>query len=149
MSFNSWQHKNTCFFIILQKGVIEFEAVTVAFAHHRLTVPPGHHRVGGENGVVGAEAHRAALVGHLALVVHQVDDRVPGRRIELGRVGLDEAEDVAGVLDRHGVQSEAQAETGQPLLPCVACRGDLALETAGAEATGDDEPVEVRETSGC
>jgi hypothetical protein len=60
--------------------------VPVTFAHDRLAVRlatfvPGEHRV------VGAEAHRAALVGDVALVEHQVDHRVLGGRVELGRVG--------------------------------------------------------------
>ena len=64
------------------------------------------------------------------------------------RVGVGEAEHVAGELDRHRLQAEAQPEARQPLLAGVAGGGDLALDAAGAEATGDHDAVELGEAAG-
>ena len=66
---------------------VELVAVAVALADDRLAVGLGDLGARLEHGVVGAEAHRAALVGDVALVVHQVDHRVLRRRVELRRVG--------------------------------------------------------------
>ena len=84
----------------------------------------------------------------VALIVHQVDDGVRAARIELGGVGVGEPEHVAGELDGHGVQSEAQPEARHALLTGVARGGDLAFHSTGAEPTGDDHPVELGEASG-
>ena len=127
---------------------VELVAVTVPLADDRLAVGLGHLGARLEHGVVRAQAHRAALVGHVALVVHQVDHRVLGRRVELGRVGVGQTEHVAGELDRHRLQPEAQPEAGHALLAGVAGGGDLALDAAGTEAAGDDDAVEVGEAPG-
>ena len=71
-----------------------------------------------------------------------------GRRVELGRVGVGQAEHVAGELDRHRLQPEAQPEARHALLAGVAGGGDLALDAAGAEAAGDDDAVEVGQAAG-
>ena len=126
---------------------VELVAVAVALAHHRLAVGGGDLGARLEHGVVGAEAHRAALVGDVALVVHQVDHRVLRGRVELGAVGVGEAEHVAGELDRHRLQAEAQPEARQQLLAGVAGRGDLALDAAGAEPAGDHHAVELGEAA--
>jgi hypothetical protein len=98
----------------LRYSLVELVAVAMAFADDRLAVRRGDLRTCGEHGVVGAEPHRAALVLDAALFEHQIDHRVVRRRIELGGVGVGEPDDVAGELDRHRLQSEAQPETRQP-----------------------------------
>ena len=127
---------------------VELVAVAVPLADHRLAVRRGNLGARFEHGVVGAEAHRAALVGDVELVVHQVDDRVLGGRVHLGRVGIGEPEHVAAELDGHRVQAEAQPEARHAFLAGVAGGGDLALEAAGAEPAGDHHPVEVGEPPG-
>ncbi len=72
--------------------LVELVAVTVTLADDRLAVGRGDLAALREHGVVGAEPHRAALVGDVALVEHQVDHRVLRRRVELGRVGSGEPE---------------------------------------------------------
>ena len=67
--------------------LVELVAVPMALAHDRLAVGRRDLAAAGEHGVVGAEAHRAALVLDAPLVEHEVDHRVMGGRFELGRVG--------------------------------------------------------------
>ena len=50
--------------------------------------------------------------------------------VELGRVGAGQAEHVAGELDRHRLQAEADAEARHVVLAGVAGGGDLALDAA-------------------
>ncbi len=119
--------------------------MTVPLAHDGLAVRVVHTTPGLEDGVVGAEPLGAALVADVALVVHQVDDRVRRVGIHLRGVGADEPHHVAGELDRHRLQAEAQAEARDVVLTGVPGGSDLALEAAVAEPAGDHDPVEVRE----
>ena len=68
---------------------------------------------GCEHRVIRAEAHGATHVGDVALVVHEVDHRVRGVRVHLGRVGTGQAHHMAGELDRHHLEAEAQPEARQ------------------------------------
>ena len=54
-----------------------------------------------------------------------------------------EAEHVAGEVDGHHLQAEAQPEARDAVLAGVAGGGDLALDAALAEPAGDDDAVEV------
>ena len=118
---------------------VELVAMAVALADHRLAVGLVDLRARLEHRVVRTETHRAALVGDVALVVHDVDHGVLRRRVELRGVGVGQAEDVAGELDRHRLQPEAQPEARHPLLAGEACRGDLAFDAAGPEPARDDD----------
>ena len=75
--------------------------------------------------------------------LHEVDHRVRGGRVELARVGAGQAQHVAGVVDRHHLQAEAQAQARDVVLARVLGGGDLALGAPLAEAAGDDDAVEV------
>src|SRR3954464_141209 len=69
-----------------------------------------------------------------------------GRRlVELVGVGAVEAEHVAGELDRRHLQSETDAEEGNPALPDVADRLDLSLGAAHPESARDEDRVGVGE----
>ena len=57
---------------------VELVAVAVPLGHDGLLVGVRHLRPVDQLGDVGAEAHRAALVGHVALAVHEVDHRRAG-----------------------------------------------------------------------
>ena len=57
-------------------AVVHLEAVAMALVDDLLAVDRGGLRAGRQLRRVEAEAHRAALVLHLALVGHEVDDRV-------------------------------------------------------------------------
>jgi hypothetical protein len=56
--------------------VVDLVPVTVPFVHDVLAVRSVHDRAGRELRRVRAEAHRAAEVDDVALLVHEVDDRV-------------------------------------------------------------------------
>ena len=58
-----------------------------------------------------------------------------------------QAGDVAGELDHHHLQPEAQPEARDVVLAGVSGRGDLALDAALAEAAGDDDAVEVAQAA--
>src|SRR5665213_3775815 len=75
------------FFEALAVAGVHFVAVAVPLGHDHVAIGPGHLRVGQEPGIVRAEAHGPALVGHVDLIVHQVDHRVAGGGLELARVG--------------------------------------------------------------
>ena len=122
---------------------IELEAVSMAFADDGFAIGRVHSRAWREDGVIGAESHRAAFVRHLSLVVHEIDDRVTSGWLKLRRVRLCEAGHITGELDRHGVQAEAETETRNRMFPCITRRGDLALEAAGSEPSRDHQTVEV------
>ena len=124
---------------------VELVAVAVPLRHDRGAVGLGDLRALGQLGDVGAEPHGAAHVGDAALRVHEVDHRVRGGGIELARVRTGEAEDVPGVLDRHHLQAEAQAEARDLVLAGVAGRHDLALGAPLAEPAGDHDAVELAE----
>ncbi len=66
-----------------------------------------------------------------------------GGRVELGGVGVRDAGQVAGRLDDDALQAEAQPEQRDALLAGVGDGGDLALDTAVAEAAGHADRVHV------
>ena len=72
----------------LAVAVVHLEAVAMPLVDDLLAVDRGGLRAGRQLGRIEAEAHRAALVLHLALVGHEVDDGVLGEHVELGRVGV-------------------------------------------------------------
>ena len=119
--------------------VVHLEAVAVPLVDDLLAVDRGGLRAGRQLGRVEAEAHRAALVLHVALVGHEVDDRVLGEHVELGRVGVRGADDLARELDDRALQAEAQAEVRDAVVAGVVGGEDLALDAAMAEAARDQD----------
>jgi hypothetical protein len=102
-----------------------------------------------------AQPHRAAhvrvgvalldrAVGVLPLV-DQGNDRVPGVRVEFGRVGAGQAGHVAGVLDGGDLHPQADAQIRDAVFAGVAGGDDLALDATLAEATGHEDRVVLRE----
>ena len=64
-----------------------------------------------------------------------------GRRgLELVRVGALQPGQVAGDLDHHALQTQAEAEDRDLVLAGVADGADLALHAADAEAAGEQTP---------
>ena len=117
--------------------------MTVTLGHDVFAVDRVHLRAGAQLCDVRAETHGAALVDDAELRRHQIDHGIVRLGVELGRVGAAHAERVAGVLDGHHLQTEAQPETRDALLARVARRGDLAFDTALAEPAGDHDAVEI------
>ena len=114
--------------------------------HDLLAVGALDERAGVQLGGICAEAHRAAEIDHLTLLVHEVDDGMGRVRVELARVGAGQAADVARELDDRAVEAETQAEERQAVFPGEAGGSDLAFDAPEPEAARDHDPVEVLES---
>ena len=73
----------------------------------------------------------------------QADHRIPGIGIDLGGIGVVEADDVAGKADHRRVEAVADAEVGHVVLPRELGGADHALETPGAEPARHEYGVHV------
>ena len=124
----------------LAVAIVDLEAVAMALVDDLLAVDGGSLRAGREPGRVEPEAHRPALVLELALVGHEVDHRVLGEHVELGRVGVLRADDLAGELDDRALEAKAQAEIGDVVVAREVGGKDLALDAAMAEAARHEDP---------
>ena len=89
---------------------------------------------------IEAEAHRAALLLHVALVGHEVDHGVGGEHVELGGVGVLRPEHVPRKLDDAALEPEAQAQVRDLVLAGVVRGQDLALDAAMPEPARDEDP---------
>src|SRR5438552_7781910 len=125
--------------------VVELVAVAVALGHLGGLVGAMGARAGDEPTVVFAEPHRPALVDDPALGVEERDDGIRRLGVELGGVRLVAAEVVAGELDGHDMQAEAEPEVGDAAGAGEAGGLDLALDAALTEAAGHDDAVDVGE----
>src|SRR5262249_11892825 len=123
--------------------VVELVAVAVALLDLRLPVGACREAAGLEGATVGAEPHGAALLDHPRLIGHQVDDLLRRLGVELARIGLAPAHDMARELDGRDLHAEAEPEVGNAALARVLGGQDLALDAALAEAAGDHHPVHV------
>src|SRR4029079_5437673 len=123
----------------LSVPVVHLEAVAMPLVDDLLTVDRGSLRAGCQLGQIEAEAHRAALVLHLALVGHEVDDRVVGEHVELGRVGVASPDDLAGELDDRALETQAEAQIRDAVFASEVGSKDLALDPAMAETARDED----------
>ena len=124
---------------------VHLVAVAVPLGHGARVVDLGDLGAGREHRRVRPEPHGAALVDHVRLVLHEVDDRVRSARVELPRVRAVEPREVARHFDHHHLQPEAEAEAGDPVLACVPGGSHHPLDAPLAEAAGDDDAVELVE----
>src|SRR5437879_8626176 len=92
---------------------------------------------------VGAEPHRTPLVGDGVLIVKHGDDGVWRVVVELGAVGVLQADDVAGELDDGALQAETDAEERRLLFAGIADGIDFAAGTAIVEPAWNKDPVEA------
>ncbi len=95
----------------------------------------------------GTQAHGAALLGHVLLRAHQVDDTIRTIRIELGRAGAGKADDVAGKFAHGHLHTQANAQIRNLVLAGELGREDLALQGALAEAARTKIPEASPRTS--
>src|SRR3954452_10054291 len=132
---------------LLAVVVVHLVAVAVALLDPRVAVRLTHDRAGCQLGGVEPEAHGAAQVARALdvrlLLLHGRDHLLGAVGVELGGGGLLEARDVAGVLDHHALQTEAQAERGDPVVSRVGERAELAVEPTHAEAPRHADGVDV------
>src|SRR5439155_13222082 len=124
---------------------VDLVAVPVAFVYELLAIRRRDLRTRQQPGRVHPEAHGAAHLHHLALLVHEVDDQMRRADVELTRVRAGEAADVASEVDHHHLEAEAEPEARDAVVAGVAGGRDLALDPPLAEPAGDDDAVEVAE----
>src|ERR1051326_8439381 len=127
---------------------VELITVAMPFADLRHTVggarEPAFREIAGKR----PQAHGAAeLVDAFQLAQFKDDARRCGR-IELGRVGMFHATDVASVLDHHRLHAEADAEIRNLVLARIANGVDHALDTALAKTARHENAIESFELPG-
>ena len=119
---------------LLTEGIVELIAMTMALANHLLPI--------GSKGIgillhlarICPQAHGAALVLHVYLRSHQIDDRILGLGVKLSAVGTIHAADMAGKLDNGTLHAKAQPQERQLVLTGILDCLDLALNTAVTKA---------------
>ena len=94
--------------------VVDLEPVAMALVDDLVTVDRRRLGAGRELGRVEAQAHRAALVLHVALVGHEVDDRVPkvAGRMNGGVAGFDGGRRPRGQCPDFGLQGFQRLAVG-------------------------------------
>ncbi len=90
---------------------------------------------------VRSQTHRTAHVRNGVLLVEQADDGVGEVVVDLRRVGVLQADHVAGEFDHRALQAQADAEERHALLPREADGLHLARDAAVAEAARNQDAV--------
>ena len=90
-------------------------------------------------------AHIAVAGDDILLLFHRGDHRILAIRLELGGIRILKTEDVTGVLDDHGLQTEAQAKCRQARLTSELQRADLAFDATDAETARNDDAIDIVE----
>src|ERR1700682_163251 len=129
----------------LTVGVVELEAMPVSFVHDRLAIGLRRQRAGLQLAGVEAETHGAALIGDVALLGQEVDDRMAGEGVELGAVGVRVTELVAAELDDGAVHPEAETQVRRQRGPGESGRGNLPLDAAMTEPARNHDAVDIVE----
>src|SRR5689334_3660096 len=106
----------------------------VPFADQLAAVQLSAAAAGSEHTFVRAEPHRAALVLHRHLIIHQVDHRVRRGLRELARARAGKPTAVARELHHRQLHAETDAEERHAVLTRVADGVDLPLGAALTEA---------------
>ena len=120
-------------FELLQIVVVELVAVTVTLRNIELSVGRSDLRTLLQRTGIGAQTHRAALGRHALLLLHQVDDRMR-RRFHFARIGVGDAQHVAGELDHGALHAQTDAEERNVVFAGITHGHDLALDAAVSEA---------------
>src|SRR5215210_4092077 len=79
----------------LTVSIVELKSVAVALVYDRLAICPGGFGAWNQVAWIRAEAHRAAHVGYIALVGHDVNHGVGAARVNLRSKSMSEAQHVA------------------------------------------------------
>ena len=123
--------------------IVELVSVTVALVDYKGAVQArrfgGHHQLAR----LGAEAHRAAFLGHSGLLVQHGDDRVRCVGVKLSRVGFGEFQHVAREFDGGDLHAQAQAQIGHVVLAGVARGLDFAFDAAPAKAARHEDAAQA------
>lgn len=131
---------------------VHFVTVTMTFSDMRGAVQFRDDGTFFKLSRIGAKTHGVSHVtiagDDVFLLLHGCDDWGRAIGLELGGVRVLQAEDVAGVFDDHGLQAEAQAEGRQLVLTGELQGTDLAVDATDAEASGNDDAVDLVERGG-
>ena len=123
--------------------VVELKTVAVALLHQLAKaqgrIGPRRVRAGGQLAVIDTQPHRAAHIGDVTLVGHQVDHGKLRAEVELCAVRLVALQNVARKVDAHDLHPQTQAQVGDALLARKVGGADLAFDAAIAKAARHDD----------
>src|SRR5215472_10121996 len=121
----------------LAKLIIELVAMAVALEDNGFAIGPVGLCAGRQAADPVSQAHGTALVSHLALRGHQIDDRVGTLGIEFGTVSAWQPQDIARDLDDRNLHTQAQPQVRFAHAARKVGSFDLTLDAAMAETAGD------------
>ena len=129
--------------------VVELIAVAVALIDHGLAVGlVGEGILAGDLAGIRAQTHGAALIGHVPLLGHQVNDGIL-RIGKLAGMGVGNACHMARKLDHCHLHAQANAEKRDVILPGVANGGDHTLNAPVAKAARHKDAVYAAQMLPC
>src|SRR5450631_117691 len=125
--------------------IVDLIAVAVTLIDQQGAIGLGDDRAFDQLGRIGTQPHGATKVSGAVderlLLLHGGDHRMGGLGIELAGGGVRDAEDVAGVLDHHALQPQAETQRRHTPDTGPLKRPEHALNSSNAEAAGDDDRV--------
>src|SRR5581483_7893239 len=95
---------------LLAELIVELIAMAMTLAHHHLAVRLLRLASFHELAWIRSESHRAPLVGNRVLLVEHAHHGVTAIAVELGAIGVRQADHIAGELDDGTLQAQADAE---------------------------------------
>src|SRR6516162_7653697 len=98
-----------------------------------------------QHGRIRAQPHGATLVRDGVLLVEHANNRVSAVAVELGAIGVLQADDIAREFDDGALQAQADAEEGNLALAGIADGIDLAAGAAVIETAGNEDAVHAAE----
>src|SRR5579859_2425219 len=108
--------------------------MSVALIDDRLAICPRGLRFWGKPARPHTQSHGSALFGDVALIGHDVDDRILSVGIELGAVRQIGMEQETSEVNNSDLHAETNAQEGYLLLPNIMRRADFALDSALSES---------------
>ncbi len=122
---------------------VELKAVAVSFRDLAPAVGQPCLTVFREHTVIGAQSHGAAHVPDMLLIFHFIDHRMRGVRIHFRAMCVFQVKHIAGKLYGGHLQTQADTEKGDVVLPGVADGVDLSLRSSPSESRCHQDAVEV------
>ena len=119
---------------LLAELVVELEAMAMAFMHDQALIRLMRLAPLGQLAGVGAQAHRAPLVGNRVLIVQHADHGIAAIAVEFRAIGVLQADHVAREFDDGTLKAQADAKERHVALTRIADGVDLATGAAVIEA---------------
>ena len=121
--------------------LIEFVSMPVAFSDQLLLIDSGSQSSVHNANVMSTKSHRASKVSDCFLFRQEVNYRVIRRWIELGRVRINQAENMSCEGNDCQLETKTQSQVGYGIFPGVVCRENLALASADSESLRNQDAV--------